>query len=127
LWTAAELDHQGAHWNPVFVTLTLELSDLRTANEEVLAQLGGSSENQFDVQIAEIESFLMSIYRIAVLAVRSEHQIERAAEIWRETLDVIDSAAKKIQTVTGGRGDHPAIDRILEIRSAASDMLELYA
>ena len=75
------------------VTLTLELSDLRNANEKALVQLGRTTEEDFDAELAEIENFLLSLYRFAVLAVRSEQEIQRAAEVWRETLDVIDGAA----------------------------------
>src|SRR5262245_49482217 len=98
------------------MTLTLELSDLRIANEEALAQLSRTTEERFDAELGEIENFLLSIYRIAVLAVRSEHQIDRAAEVWRETLEVIDSAARQVQTVAARHGGtHASLDRILEI------------
>ena len=110
------------------VTLTLELSDLRSANEKALEQLSRTTEEQFDSELAEIESFLLSLYRFAVLAVRSEKDIERAANVWRETLAVIDGAAKRVQTLAARHtGGHPALDRILEIRHAASEMLALYA
>lgn len=36
------------------VTLTLELSDLRSANEEDLAQLSPTTEAEFDAELAEI-------------------------------------------------------------------------
>jgi len=110
------------------VTLTLELADLRSANEKALAQLGRTSENEFDTELAEIENFLLSIYRFAVLAVRGQQEIERAAEVWGETLEVIDRAARQAQALSAPRpGVHPSLDRILEIRHAASDMLALYA
>ncbi len=52
----------------------------------------------------------------------------RAAAVWRETLDVIDRAAKRVQSLaTKHSGVHPSLDRILEIRHAASEMLALYA
>src|SRR5437016_10065913 len=95
------------------VTLTLELSDLRNANEKALAQLGRTTEEDFDAELAEIENFLLSLYRFAVLAVRSEQEIQRAAEVWRETLDVIDGAAKRIAAVAAQRpGVHPSLDRV---------------
>jgi hypothetical protein len=110
-----------------FVTLTLELSDLRSANEKALAQLSRTTEEAFDAELMEIENFLLSIYRFAVLAVRGKQQIESAAEAWRETLDVIDRAAQQVQALsTRYQGVHPSLDRILEIRHAASDMLALY-
>jgi hypothetical protein len=69
----------------------------------------------------------MSIYRFAVLAVRSKQEIERAADVWRETLQMIDRAARQVQTLSARHsGTHPSLDRILEIRHAASDMLALY-
>ena len=109
------------------MTLNLELSDLRNANEKALAQLGRTTEEHFDEELVEIENFLLSLYRFAVLAVRSEQEIQRAADAWRETLDVIDSAARRIQAVAAQRpGVHPSLDRVLEIRHAASDMLALY-
>src|SRR5438093_13380736 len=109
------------------VTLTLELSDLRSDNEKALAQLGSANEECFDLELAEIENFLLSLYRFAVLAVRSKQEIERAAEVWRETLDVIDRAARQVQALAAQpSGAHPSPDRILEIRQAASDMLALY-
>jgi len=43
------------------VTLTLELSDLRSANEQALAQLSHTTEEEFDAELAEIENFLRSI------------------------------------------------------------------
>ena len=110
------------------MTLTLELSELRSANEEALEQLSRSTEDQFDAQLAEIESFLLSIYRFAVLAVRREQEMARAAAVWRETLDVIDRATKRVQSLAAKHsGVHPSLDRILEIRHAASEMLALYA
>ena len=110
------------------VTLTLEMSDLRSANEKALAQLSATTEEEFDVELAEIENFLLSIYRFAVLAVRGKQEIEHAAEVWRETLEVIDGAARQVQSLSARRpGGHPSLDRILEIRHAASDMLALYA
>jgi hypothetical protein len=109
------------------VTLTLELSDLRNANEKALAQLGRTNEEEFDAELAEMENFLLLIYRFAVLAVRGKQEIERAAEVWRETLEVIDRAARQVQALSARRpGIHPSLDRILEIRHAASDMLALY-
>jgi hypothetical protein len=109
------------------MTLTLELSDLRNANGEALAQLSGSTDERLDQNLAEIESFLLSLYRIAVLAVRSEHQIDRAADVWRETLAVIDSATPQVQEVaTEHETAGIVLNRILELRSAASDMLDLY-
>jgi len=109
------------------VTLTLELSDLRSANEKALAQLGHTSKGEFDAELAEIENFLLSIYRFAVLAVRGKQEIERAAEVWRETLEMIDRAARQVQALSGQHpGVHPSLDRILEIRHAASDLLALY-
>jgi hypothetical protein len=109
------------------VTLALELSDLRSANERALAQLGRTTEEEFDVELAEIENFLLSIYRFAVLAVRGKQEIDRAAEVWRETLEVIDSAARQVQTLSARHpGVHPSLDRILEIRHAATDMLALH-
>jgi hypothetical protein len=110
------------------VTLTLELSDLRCANEKALAQLSRTTEEEFDLQLAEIENFLLSIYRFAVLAVRCEREIERAADVWRETLEVIDRAARQVQALSARHpGVQPSLDRMLEIRHAASDMLALYA
>lgn len=110
------------------MTLTLELSELRSANEEALEQLSRTTEDQFDAQLAEIENFLLSLYRFAVLAVRREQEMARAAAVWRETLDVIDRAAKRVQSLaTKHSGVHPSLDRILEIRHAASEMLALYA
>ena len=110
------------------VTLTLELSDLRNANERALAQLSRTTEEEFDAELTEIENFLLSIYRFAVLAVRSKQEIERAADVWRETLEVIDGAARQVQALSARHpGVHPSLDRILEIRHAASDMLALYA
>ncbi len=110
------------------VTLTLELSELRSANEKALAQLSATAENQFDPTLAEIENFLLSLYRFAVLAVRSEREMGRAADIWRETLDIVDHAARQVQALAPRHpGTHPSLDRILEIRHAASDMLALYA
>lgn len=109
------------------MTLTLELDDLRRTNEEALAQLGRSTEEQFDERLAEIENFLLSIYRFAVLAVRREREMERAAALWRETLGVIDRAASRAQAVAAEHpGAHVSLDRILEIRHAASEMLALY-
>jgi len=110
------------------VTLTLELSDLRSANERALAQLSRTTEQEFDAELAEIENFLLSIYRFAVLSVRGKQEIERAADVWRETLEVIDGAARQVQALSARHpGVHPSLDRILEIRHAASDMLALYA
>ena len=110
------------------VTLTLELSDLRSANEKALAQLSHTTEEEFDAELAEIENFLLSIYRFAVLAVRGKQEIEQAADVWRETLEVIDGAARQVQALSARHpGGHPSLDRILEIRHAASDMLALYA
>src|SRR5438477_11784563 len=70
------------------MTLTVDLAELRTANEKALAALSRTSKERFDTELAEIENFLLSLYRFAVLAVRNEQEIERAAEVWRETLDV---------------------------------------
>jgi hypothetical protein len=110
------------------VTLTLELSDLRSANEKALAQLSRTSQEKFDAELKEIENFLLALYRFAVLDVRGKQEIERAAEVWRETLEVIDSAARQVQALAARHpGVHPSLDRILEIRHAASDMLALYA
>lgn len=110
------------------MTLTLELSDLRSVNERALAQLGRTSEEEFDTELAEIENFLLSIYLFAVLAVRGKQEIERVAEVWRETLEVMDNAARQVQALSAKHpGVHPSLDRILEIRHAASDMLALYA
>ena len=104
------------------------MSDLRSENEKALEQLSRTPEAQFDTELAEVEAFLLSLYRFAVLAVRSEQKIERAAEIWRETLDVIDRSARQIQTIAARHpGIHPSLDRILEIRYGASEMLALYA
>src|SRR5438477_12174189 len=71
------------------MTLTVDLAELRTANEKALAALSRTSKERFDTELAEIENFLLSLYRFAVLAVRNEQEIERAAEVWRETLDVL--------------------------------------
>ena len=110
------------------MTLTLEFSDLRSANEKALAQLGRTTEEKFDAELAEIENFLLSIYRFAVLAVRGEQDIERAADVWREVLEVIDRAARQVQALAARHpGVHPSLDRILEIRHAASEILALYA
>jgi hypothetical protein len=110
------------------MTLTLELSELRSANEKALAQLNCTTEEEFDAELGEIENFLLSLYRFAVLAVRGAREIERAAEVWRETLEVIDGAARQVQALSARKpGVHPSLDRILEIRHAASDMLALYA
>jgi hypothetical protein len=112
----------------ISVTLTLELSDLRSANEKALEQLSRTTEEKFDAELAEIENFLLSIYRFAVLAVRGKQEIEPAAEVWRETLEVIDRAARQVQELSARHpGVHPSLDRILEIRHAASEMLALYA
>jgi hypothetical protein len=92
-----------------------------------LAQLSRTSEVEFDAELAEIENFLLSIYRFTVLAVRGKEQTERAADVWREKLDVIVCAARQVQTLsTQHLGVHPSLDRILEIRHAASDTLALY-
>ena len=109
------------------MTLTLELSELRNTNEKALFELGNATQERFDRDLAEIESFLLTLYRFAVFAVRGEKEIERAAEIWREILDVIDRAARQVQAL-GSKypGVHPSLDRILEVRHAASEMLALY-
>ena len=110
------------------MTLTLELSELRSTNEEALEQLSQTTEAEFDGQLAEIENFLLSIYRFAVLAVRREQEMARAAALWRETLEVIDGAAKRVQGLAAKHSSkHPSLDRILEIRHAATEMLALYA
>src|SRR5438046_92801 len=109
------------------MTLTVDLAELRTANEKALAALSRTSEERFDTELAEIENFLLSLYRFVVLAVRNEQEIERAAEVWRETLDVIDGTARQVQTLAARHsGVHPSLDRILEIRHATSDVLALY-
>jgi hypothetical protein len=121
------LDRGNYRWNIRFVTLTLELSDLRNANEKALAQLSRTTEEDFDTELAEIENFLLSIYRFAILDVRGKQQIERAADVWRETLDVMDRAARQVKALSARHPDlHPSLDRILQIRHAASDMLALY-
>jgi hypothetical protein len=71
------------------VTLTLELWDLRSANEKALAQLSRTTEEEFDAELVEIENFLLSIYRFAVLAVRGQQEIARAADVWRETTNAM--------------------------------------
>jgi len=110
------------------MTLTLELSEMRGANEEALEQLSRTTEDQFDAQLAEIENFLLSLYRFAVLAVRHEQELARAAALWREMLEVIDRAASRAQTLAANNaGVHVSLDRIREIRHAASEMLALYA
>src|SRR5882724_2332528 len=103
------------------MTLTLELSELRSANEKALAQLSRTSQEKFGAELKEIENFLLALYRFAVLDVRSKQEIERAAEVWRETLDVIDSTTRQVQALAARHpGVHPSLDRILEIRHAAS-------
>src|ERR1051326_4022043 len=103
------------------MTLTLELSDLRSANEKALEQLDHTTDEHFSAELTEIENFLLSLYRFAVLGGKGEQEIARAAEVWRETLDVIDGAARRIQAVAVQRsGAQPSLDRILEIRHAAS-------
>ena len=110
------------------MTLTLELSELRRANEEALAQLSRSTGEEFDEQLAEMENFLLALYRFAVLAVRREREMESAAALWRETLEVIDRAACRTQKLAAHNpGTHVSLDRILEIRHAASEMLALYS
>jgi hypothetical protein len=110
------------------MTLTLELSELRSANEKALFELSNATQERFDRDLAEIENFLLSLYRFAVLAVRSEQEIEKASAVWRETLDLIDRAAHQVQTLAARYpGVHPSLDRILEIRHGASEMLALYA
>src|SRR5438552_18347153 len=107
------------------MTLTVDLAELRTANEKALAALSRTSKERFDTELAEIENFLLSLYRFAVLAVRSEQEIQRAAEAWRETLDVIDGAARQIHAVAAQRSCvQPSLYRFLGIQHAASDMLE---
>ena len=65
--------------------------------------------------------------RLAVVAVHGKEEIEPAAEVWRETLEVIDRAARQVQALSRRYpGVHPSLDRILEIRHAASDMLALH-
>jgi hypothetical protein len=111
------------------VTLTLELAELRDSNEQALAELSRASEERFGAELAEIENFLLSLYRFAVLSVKHEREIKQAAGAWRETLAVIDSSARRVQSLANERGAesvYPYLDRILEIRSAASDMLSLY-
>jgi len=111
------------------VTLTLELADLRENNEQALAHLSQASEDRFGAELAEIENFLLSLYRFAVLAVRNVQEIDQAATAWRETLALIDSSARRVQALAQERGvdrSSPSLDRILEIRSAASEMLALY-
>src|SRR5260370_534997 len=88
----------------------------------------GAEESEFDESLAEMENFLLWVYRFGVVAVRSEREMERAADIWRETLDIVDHAARQVQALAPRHpGTHPSLDRILEIRHAASDMLALYA
>jgi hypothetical protein len=123
------IDETATHSHYIFVTLTLEIKDLRDTNEKALTNLSQATGERFAAELAEIENFLLSIYRFAVLAVRNEGRIEQAAAAWRETLAVIDSAAKRVQSLAAERGTgrvEPSLDRILEIRSAASDMLALY-
>jgi hypothetical protein len=109
------------------VTLSLDISELRTANEKALAQLARTGEKELERELTQIESFLLSLYRFAVLAVKTEQQFERAAEIWREILEVIDGATRQVQNIAARHpGAHPSLDRILEIRHAATEMLALY-
>ena len=42
------------------VTLTLDLPDLRSANEKALAQLSRTTKEEFDAELGEIENFLLS-------------------------------------------------------------------
>ncbi len=77
--------------------------------------------------LTETEAFLLSLYRFAVFAVRTEQEIQRAADVWRETLDVIDSTVTRVQALVGHNpGIHASVDRILEIRRAASETFALY-
>ena len=109
------------------MTLTVESSDLRSASEKALEHLSRTGEKQLDGELLEIENFLLSLYRFTVLAVRNEQDMDRAANAWRETLDVIDGAARKVQLLAVQYpGVHPSLDRILEVRHAASEMLALY-
>jgi len=109
------------------VTLTLEMSDLREANQKALTQITLASKDRLGAELAQIENFLSSVYRFAVLVVRREHEMKRAAEIWRESLDLFDHAAEQIKILASERpGIHASLGRILEIRAAASDMLALH-
>jgi hypothetical protein len=109
------------------MTLTLELSELRKENEKALDMLSRTAAENFDAELAEVENFLLSLYRFAVLAVRHEREMKRAGDVWRETLDVIDGATRRVQSLAARHPNvHPSLDRILEIRHAASEMLALY-
>lgn len=110
------------------MTLTLDIADLREAGDQALEQLGHSPEAEFDRKLTEIEVFLLTLYRFGVLAAKRETEFERAADVWRSAVDLIDGSVSRAQALASRRpGVHPALDRMLEIRYAASEMLKLHS
>lgn len=110
------------------MTLTLDIADLRAAGDQALEQLGQSQESEFDRKLTEVEVFLLALYRFGVLAAKRETEIECAADVWRSAVDLIDGSVSRAQALACIRpGVHPALDRMLEIRCAASEMLKLHA
>ncbi len=110
------------------MTLTLDMADLRATVDQALEQLRNAQVSDFDRKLTEIEVFLLTLYGFVALAAKRETEIERAAEVWRSALELIEGSVACAQAhANRWPGLHTAVDRMLQIRYAASEMLKLHA
>ncbi len=110
-----------------------------------LKELGDSSISAFDKRIAaisaelcgplhqearQLETELLTIYRIIVLAVRKEENMKAVADAWGALVAMCDNAARSLRQLTT---KHPACgadyycDRVLDLRSKCNRLQQMHS
>ncbi|HZM02433.1 MAG TPA: hypothetical protein VFC44_05380 [Candidatus Saccharimonadales bacterium] len=114
------------------------------ATTSQLQQLGNSALGEFDSRIAEIpvglcaafqiegmrlEDQLLVIYRLVVLCVREEDDLDKVASSWGFMVEICDLFAKKLYQLNEDQpacGAQQYYDRILDLRNTCRRLQEMH-
>lgn len=110
--------------------MTVTLEDFHALAEADLREFDESrtSTGLPTVEAAKLESQVLQLYRLTVLAVRREESDDAAAQLWRNMVRLCDDACLRLSRVQdenpGCRVSH---DRLLELRAKCARLADLHA
>lgn len=115
--------------------MRLEISDITKINESALKAFDESIATadprtcwEFNEAVARLESQLIQLYGIVVLALKGEDDLSVIAKTWGRMVGICDHVARKIGSLAR---QHPACavshDKILDLRNRCERLRNLHS
>ena len=115
--------------------MTLTFEDIDSLGEAAIsrfdarvAQVDPSLRNEFDAEVARLESQLDQLYALTARMTRNEPDVQKTAELWARLVQICDAFAHRVYALSQ---EHPvcraSYDHMLDLRCAAEERRALHS